>query len=581
MWNLFWCMVLVGLLAILVTTLYASSLMQQIYLDRCRRDLEDRAFLLQKEALEASRTGEIETGDHFCKSHTGPSAARLTLIRADGVVLGDSEESPSRMENHADRPEIKDAMQGRTGTSVRLSPTLHVDMLYVAIPLQDLGKIVGVLRVAIPLQMIQDAMVAFYFKALAGGIGVACLVGLISWLLSLKITRPLVELRAAADRISAGDLACRCKVSDTDEFAAMAESLNRMGEQLDDRIRTLLRQRNELEAVLSSMVEGVLVIDREERLVRINRAAADFLGIMSDESIGRSIQEVVRNADLQRFLARTRSVQEPTEDQVVLRDEGERHLQVHGTVLRDSENHLMGVLVVLNDVTRMRRLEGVRRDFVANVSHELKTPITSIKGFVETLLDGALHDPKEAENFLQIVARQADRLNAIIEDLLTLSKIEQGEEQESIVLEEASVRDVVKSAIQACDLKAGAKDIRIDLHADEHLRASINAPLLEQALVNLIDNAIKYSEPGGMIKIETQRAHNEIALSVRDFGCGIEKEHLSRIFERFYRVDKARSRKLGGTGLGLAIVKHIAQAHKGRVGVESVPGKGSTFTIYI
>jgi len=582
LWYMLIPMLMVSGLGILGSALYARVAMDEVYEERCRKDLEDRARLLQVEALAAVQSGKTEAMDAFCKVHAGASATRLTLILPDGTVTGDSEDEPRRMDNHGARPEIKAALQGQLGTASRPSPTIHVEMLYVALPLAVEGRVVAVLRVAMSLADIETASRTFYMQLALGGLVVFGLVSGVSWLLARKLIRPLLELRQAADRISTGDLSAPCAPPEVEEFAAMAESLNRMALQLDDRIRTLLRQRNELEAVLSSMVEGVLVMDKEERLIRINRAASDFLGLKAEETIGRSIQEVVRNADLHRFLARTRETSAPTEDQVVLRvGSDERFIQVHGTVLGDTGSHVLGVLVVMNDITRTRRLESVRRDFVANVSHELKTPITSIKGFVETLLDGALKDPKEAENFLQIVARQADRLNAIIEDLLTLSKIEQGEEQESIVLEEAALREVVKSAVQACELKASSKEIRIELSGDEQLRAPINAPLLEQAVINLIDNAIKYSEPGSRVQVETCRRGNEIAICIKDSGCGISQEHLPRIFERFYRVDKARSRKLGGTGLGLAIVKHIAQAHKGRIGVESTPGKGSSFTIYI
>ena len=249
-------------------------------------------------------------------------------------------------------------------------------------------------------------------------------------------------------------------------------------------------------------------------------------------------------------------------------------------MLHDASGRQMGAVVVLNDVTRIRRLENFRRDFVANVSHELRTPITAIKGFVETLLDGAMREPESAEKFLGIIARQADRLNAIINDLLLLSKLEQQGEQGTVTTESAAIRGVLDAAIELCAFKADRKNIPIQVRCEGTLRAKVNVPLLEQALVNLVDNAVKYSEPGKPVTVEAAlRNGGSLVIQVRDEGRGIEQEHLPRIFERFYRVDKGRSRDMGGTGLGLSIVKHIAQAHGGSVAVQSEPGKGSLFTI--
>jgi two-component system, OmpR family, phosphate regulon sensor histidine kinase PhoR len=255
-------------------------------------------------------------------------------------------------------------------------------------------------------------------------------------------------------------------------------------------------------------------------------------------------------------------------------------LRIRGTALRDGHGQGVGAVIVLNDVTRYRHLENLRRDFVANVSHELKTPIASIKGFVETLLDGALQSPDDAQRFLKIIASHAERLNNIIEDLLSLSKIEQSEEAANLPLVEVPLRPVLEAALRGCEPQASARKVSLELRCEEIL-AHVNPPLMEQAIINLIDNAIKYSEPGGQVVVEAQQNASEVIVAVQDRGCGIATEHLPRLFERFYRVDRARSRKLGGTGLGLAIVKHIVQAHQGRVTVESTPGEGSTFSIHL
>jgi two-component system phosphate regulon sensor histidine kinase PhoR len=326
------------------------------------------------------------------------------------------------------------------------------------------------------------------------------------------------------------------------------------------------------------MVEGVLAVDSRQHVLSVNQAAARMFEVDAGEAPGRHLTEAVRNPELHRLVADVLAERKSVAGQIVLYQEKERFLHVQGTVLRGADARPIGALVVLHDVTPIKRLEDVRRDFVANVSHELKTPITSIKGYVETLLDGALDHPDDAQRFLRVVAAQADRLSAIIDDLLALSEIEKEAEEAPIELRRGPIQPVLQSAIEASGPQAARQEVRFELACDDGLEARINAPLLEQAVVNLVDNACKYSPRGGTVRIEAARdeKENEIVIQVRDHGCGIERRHLPRIFERFYRVDKARSREQGGTGLGLAIVKHIALAHGGRATVESTPGQGST-----
>jgi two-component system phosphate regulon sensor histidine kinase PhoR len=329
------------------------------------------------------------------------------------------------------------------------------------------------------------------------------------------------------------------------------------------------------------MVEGIIAVDNEERIISVNQAAAQMLEIKPDDIQNRSIQEVVRNTDLQNFVIKALASDETIETDFIFHGDSELILNGHSSILTDGAGEGIGALIVLNDVTQLRRLENIRKDFVANVSHEIKTPITAIKGFVETLRDGAMENHDDADRFLIIIENHVERLSAIIEDLLSLSRIEQEVEKEEVVLRESSIKDVLLTAAQVCQVNASSKDIRILVSCEEGLKARINSPLLEQAVVNLLDNAIKYSEKDSEINVEVRQVNKETIISVRDHGCGIDKEHLSRLFERFYRVDKARSRKLGGTGLGLAIVKHITQAHQGYVEVESVPKKGSTFSLHL
>lgn len=414
-----------------------------------------------------------------------------------------------------------------------------------------------------------------------GGPLLLVLAGVAGWWVAARLQRGLEALRTGVERHSVGELGWRIPHQPVAALQDVARAENVLAERVEARLADAVRRLTEQEAVLSSMNEGVLAVDHGLRILNINPGAGRMFGVSPEDARGRTLLEVSRNNELLHFTSTALTASAPTEGELVIHDPDPRFLQAHGSVLRDGQGHAIGAVVVLNDVTRLRRLETMRRDFVANVSHELKTPITSIKGFVETLLDGAMQDAKEAEHFLRIVQRQADRLHAIIEDLLNLSRIERDTEAGDIVLEPGSVKAVLAAALQSCETAAQARGIRFETECDPTLTAWINAPLLEQALVNLIDNAVKYSANGGTVRVEAAQEDGVLALRVRDWGQGIEAKHLPRLFERFYRVDKARSRKLGGTGLGLAIVKHIAQAHRGQVSVESAPGEGSTFSLQI
>jgi len=579
-WQLFPSYLLVTLLSLSALTWYVTTSWRHFYLAQTEADLKTRAQLVQTYLQGKFAPGNPTEVDRICKDLGRLTDTRLTVILPSGQVLGDSAEDPARMENHGDRPEFLAALQSGVGVSVRYSFTLKHEGMYVAVPLSEQGRNVAVVRVSLPMTAISHALRALYLKTALGGLVIILVLAGLSLFISQRLSRPLEDLKRGALRIARGDLSRRLPVPASDELGNLAEAFNHMAEQLEDRINDLIRQGQLQEAVLSSMVEGVLAVDADQRLIALNRAAAQLLGVDFLASQDRSIQEVVRDPQLQSFITRTIFAREPVEGEVALR-RGEQVIQAHGTFLKDTQGTDIGFLIVLHDVTHLRRLEMTRRDFVANVSHELKTPITSIKGFVETLLAGALHEPENAEDFLRIIARQTDRLNEIIDDLLSLSRIERDAEEGRVFLTTGWLHGVLASAIQVCEPKAAARNIAISLTCPEELRARINAPLLEQALVNLIDNAVKYSPPGSAVQVEAGWQGAEVVVRVRDQGVGIEKNQLSRIFERFYRVDAGRSRKEGGTGLGLAIVKHIAQALGGRVTVDSTPGQGSTFSLHL
>lgn len=581
LWQIFPSYVLIIMAVLFGVGWHLTGAIEEFFLHQTAADLEARARLVAPQVAGALDAADFAGLDRLCKEFGRAAEARFTVVLPSGVVVGDSVEEPGRMENHASRVEIAAGLAGKVAHSTRYSRTLQQDMMYVAVPVASDARIVGTVRAARALTAIDSALKTLYRQVPIGGLVALVLAALASFWVSRRISRPLEAMRHGAVRFAQGRFDRKLTVAGSMEVCALARAMNLMAEQLDDRIRTIMEQRNEQQAVLASMIEGVLALDMEERVLHFNRAAAQFLGVDPDQVQGQRIAEVARKADLQRFIARTLAGPGPVEGEIVLQDQEARYLQAHGTVLRDAEQREIGVLIVLHDVTRLRRLENIRRDFVANVSHELKTPITAIKVSVETLLDGAAVAPADSQGFLQIIAKQADRLNAIIDDLLALSRIEQNDDVSGMLLELQPLEPALRSALQSCEVAAADKEIALQIECAAELQARINAPLLEQAVINLVDNAIKYSERQGGVQVEAEQRDGMVRIRVRDRGCGIAREHLPRLFERFYRVDKARSRRQGGTGLGLAIVKHIVQAHGGTVSVSSEPGAGSVFTILL
>jgi len=568
------------LLALFLAGWVAVRTTRHLVVERTTQDLEDRATLLRDILQDRFTTLSSTHLDSLAKRWGQAGRFRLTFVAPDGRVLGDSHAQPWDMEKHADRPEIIRALSGSTGFAHRKSPTLKEEIVYLALPVRDNGAVVGVIRASLPATVTKQMLNEIYSEVIISGLVIATLVVAAGYFVFQRISRPLIRIRNGALRFARGDLEHKLPVPNSRELGSLAEVLNQMARDLSDRLGAITQQRNELEAVLSGMVEGVVAMDLEERILRMNRAAVRLLGVTHREILGHHLQEVVVNPDIQRFVARVLDRRQQLEEEIALHN-GRIYLQAHGALLRDAAGRDIGVLVVLNDVTRLRRLENLRKEFVANVSHELRTPITSIKGAVETLRDGAINDPEDARRFLDITVRQADRLNAIIEDLLNLSRLEQEAEGGGIPLEPGDLNTVLAAAASNCEFKAREKDLHLDIINGEAAITRLNAPILEQAIVNLLDNAINYSPKGGTVQAGVEAGDGELIIYVKDQGCGIPAEHHNRVFERFYRVDKTRSRHLGGTGLGLAIVKHIALAHKGSVSLSSAPGQGSTFRLHL
>ncbi len=582
--HLFWLLLpsywILTAVAIVAVAFYAFHSMSYLYFETLENDIYTRAILLAEQVTPLAESKDNAAIDALCKTLGKSADTRFTIIMPTGEVMGDSNEKPERMEDHGDRPEIRKALSGNTGMDRRYSRTVKQEMMYIAVPLtNEKGTVLCAVRASLPMTTIQGELNTMMRRI----VGAAFLTGLLAMgvciLVVRRITAPLLGMGQAARQFAEGDFNHRIPRQQAIEFDELAEALNSMSGQLSKTLSTLSEQRNEQQAVLSSMDEGVLAIDRRERIIHMNRIAGKILGVDHKAVKRELIQQVVRFANLQEFIKAVLGSQKPLSMDMALIGEAEKQIQAHGTVLRNDDEESIGALIVLRDITQLRHLETVRSDFVANVSHELKTPITSIKGFVETLLtDDWNHDP-DTLRFLKIISQQAGRLNAIIDDLLTLSRLEQKDGH--VMRDPTPLAPVLDNATHLCQLQAGEKNITIHTECSDDLKPTINAPLLEQAIVNLIINAIKYSDSDKTIQIHAKKEGDLVSILVKDEGFGIERKHLDRLFERFYRVDTARSRKLGGTGLGLSIVKHIVQAHNGTIKVESTLEKGTTFSIVL
>jgi len=491
------------------------------------------------------------------------TVTRLTVIAADGRVLAESDEDPLRMDNHAGRPEVLAAKQGGHGIAVRHSDTVDREMLYYALALRDsAGTLTGYVRAGMPLADV-DAHVAQLRRGVRLGAAVAGLAALLlGWLIVHYLTQPLGEIHGALQAFSAGDFSRRLHLRGSGEFGELAGVLNGMARELQLRIERISEERNRLEAILAGMVEGVIAVDRQERILHLNQAAARLLEVERAGCIGRPAWEVARVPAVSEALGRC--LQEQREVEMEIRRTGEdgkeRIIELYGSPLGGNGNP-GGAVLVLHEVTELRRLEHIRRDFVANVSHELKTPLTVIRGIVETMQDDPTMTDEIRQRFLAKMKHQSDYLGAQVSDLLALSRLEGPREQ----LERAPL-----------DLAALAREVAAGRAA---LPVNGDRRALEQALGNLLDNALQYTPAGGRVSLRITADAERILCEVADTGIGIAPEHQERIFERFYRVDKARSREQGGTGLGLAIVKHVALAHGGGIALKSTPGRGSVFTL--
>ena len=506
---------------------------------------------------------------------------RLTVIRKDGVVLADSEEDPARMDDHRDRPEVLAARSHGYGQAVHFSDTLGTKMMYLALPVQSEGRLVGFVRTSLPLSVIAERfnhLRAMVLLAVALASIMALVIGLV---LARHFIRPLTDMTAAAESMANGDYSRRLPAKRTDEIGTLARALNQMAESCGHREEVVNTDRAKLSAILAGMVEGVVAVNQDERVVHMNKAAGQLLGASPQDSLNKPIWEVTRVREVRDMLDTTLSDKIDTHERLHMADTApNRVMDMLASPLHDSQGKVVGAVLVLHDVSELHRLEMVRRDFVASASHELKTPITAIQGLIETLIDDVDMAADKHDRFLQKIKDQSVRLSSIVIDLLALSRLESGRTDHDDTL--IDLRDPIRDSAQALGSLAEERQIILDTEMPETpVQVVADEEAVCHVVTNLLDNALKYTPKGGQVAVRLRRQADNAVIEVQDTGIGIGPGDCDRIFERFYRVDKARSRELGGTGLGLSIVKHIVLAHRGHISVNSVPGTGSTFKVFI
>lgn len=566
-------------IALVFVTLMASQISfwssgQRFLQQQSEAQYTDQAELI-RDVFEQTDFAGTADYDAFAKKYARRQEVRITIIDMDGTVLGESEESPSDMENHKDREEVKKAMTGESASIVRRSSTLGMDYCYCAVPVRT-DSFEGVLRVSVPLEELHALRLEYMRSTIFMlAIGVLLIAGLVI-AFTRFIADPIDEVIEAAGKIAEGSYGIRLKTRQNNQIGKLADSFNWMSGRLEAAVKELKDRNNELEAILRSMRNGVLAINGRDEILFYNDALMNLIGHRGD-FLGESVYHLVRSSLIFDVIEKVRESRDVICEEGQSRIMGEQYLRITGTVLNREKEQSRSVLLIIEDITDVKKLENMRSDFVSNVTHELKTPLTSIRGFVDTLKQGAIKDEQYARKFLDIIDIEAERLYTLIQDILLLSEIESGSDYN---IQDCDVNGIIDETLNLLQPKIEQKpEVDVIFQPEPYIRPfPCNPDRMKQLFINLIDNAVKNTEKGSVTV--TCRVHNDhLMISVKDTGIGIPKEHLSRIFERFYRVDKGRSRKMGGTGLGLSIVKHIVEMYEGDIFVSSEVGEGTEFII--
>ena len=521
--------------------------------------------------------GEIEKQSQVLAER---SRARVTLIDARGLVTLDSNGQTKDLDNHLNRSEIQEARVKGKGTATRYSRTLKMDMLYVALPLYEGSHLKGYLRLSRPMLEVDRSVDKLRFSIFQVLLLIIILSMIVAFIFSMKVISPIQEIEAFTDKIRKGDVSGMLMIDSRDEIGQLSKNINDMVTELQEKIRVANEEKWKLRAAFASMAEGVMVLDSQNRIEGLNKGMAEMIGREYADIVGKTPMEAFRNIALQDALNRFRQAGEIVLEEITLGDENPMILDVNISAVKSLPGQDPKTMIVFHNVTRLKKLEQVRADFVANVTHEIKTPLTAIIGFVETLQQGAIDDRAKAQKFLLTIHENAQRLNRLVDDLLTLSRIELGETE--LHLEGLALEDVFETALTLISLRAALKNVRIQRDVQPGLpMVRADRDRLVQILVNVLDNAVKFTSEGGSVSITASpEVQGSVVIKITDTGIGISKSELPRLGERFYRIDKTRSREMGGTGLGLSIVKHLMKAHEGSMEIESTLGKGTTVSLH-
>ena len=581
LWKIYAAFVTVIVIASLIVSFVVSGFIETQTLTEVSHTLEVRTLLLNSLSQTTLSGGDDTDFSATIKAFAEQSHTRFTLIRSDGVVLADSDEDPLLMDNHASRPEILAANYHTCGVATRYSNTLKTKMMYLARPIRKQGKLLGYGRASLPLTLINQR-ISDSRRMILLGFGIITMIALVfGFILARHLILPLLAMTQMAEAMAVGDFSHSLSSSRRDEIGRLAQAFNMMAEKSRERIEIINTDRSKLNAIFTAMREGVIAVDHNEVVIHINQAAAALLRVNSAESIGKPIWEITRLQELCDSLADAyKDSREIKCSMSILHGIQKQMVEIHAVPLKSGDDKTIGAMVVLLDVSELRRLETVRRDFVSNASHELKTPITAIRAMVETMIDDSTRMPEAVRlSFLDKIAKQSLRLSALVVDLMALSRFEIQPEPQ-LLSSTIDLKQIVNDSVNCLIPMADEKGITLEFkEPEEELEIVSDEETLDQAITNVLDNAIKYTAAGGQVTVYLKHIADEVIVTVQDTGIGIAPQDKERIFERFYRVDKARSRELGGTGLGLAIVRHIVLAHKGRLEVESQLGRGTTFRL--
>ncbi|QDH22576.1 two-component system histidine kinase PnpS [Saccharibacillus brassicae] len=582
---------LILLLLVGVSVLAAGLTMAKVFRDSHIHSLEEymgREISLLEDLLElpALPEGSASTPAIFedeARRLAQLTDSRVTFVDREGRVIGDSQSDPSSMDNHLDREEIRTSRPDRPGHSVRYSDTLGRDMLYVAAPIVSDGGFDGYIRLSMSLAIVEEGLQRGWIIMGSALVVLFLIAAAVSYRLAKGLTRPIEHIMDTANRISKLDYDARVGPMRRDEIGQLGASIDNMADSLQAQMLTIRDNESLLQNVLDNMTGGIIMVDEQENIGLVNRQAQRMLGIRSDRVVGRPYVELKRFYELTRFIEEGLQRKVRMHDELTLFVPEERLITLDGVPMTVRDKSYHGMLFLFQDISDIRRLERMRSEFVANVSHELKTPVAAVQGFAETLLAGGVKDEETARSFLKIIYDEGDRLNRLIGDILDLSKIE----SRRIQLDYAPVHvlTLFESVSKVLEGAAEHKRIEIRLNVPEELFIEADEDRLRQIFINLVGNGVSYTPEGGRIVIKVEEfadgeyEDERVRFSIVDNGIGIPKKDLPRIFERFYRVDKARSRSSGGTGLGLSIVKHLVELHRGSISVESELGVGSTFSV--